>query len=69
MQIDAYIKSNAPKDNSIYFLWMGVNDIHDLFSRYPSDNKYRRDILDGIADSIKQDLVIKKKNYTRGIIY
>ncbi|GAA5794922.1 hypothetical protein HPULCUR_000270 [Helicostylum pulchrum] len=56
MQIDAYIKSKAPTKHSIYFIWMGVNDIFELFKLHPNDNPKRRDILDGVINSIHQDL-------------
>ncbi|KAI8091879.1 GDSL lipase/esterase [Thamnidium elegans] len=57
MQIEAYIESKAPTKHSIYFLWMGVNDIFELFKLQPNDNPQRQEILDGVIDSIHQDLV------------
>jgi hypothetical protein len=59
-QIDAYLASDAstkPKDNSIFFLWTGVNDMNDLFSVYETDTPERRDILDGVFQTIEINLV------------
>lgn len=69
MQIDAYIKSKAPSKHSIYFMWMGVNDIFELFKLHPNDNPKRRDILDGVIDSIHQDLVSISNSLKKKIIY
>lgn len=59
-QVHAYLDSKVslkPKNESIYFLWTGVNDINDLFSKYPEDTIKRRQILDGVIDSIEGDIV------------
>lgn len=57
-QVGAYIKTETPRNNSAYFLWTGVNDMTELFLRYPVYRKERQEILDAVIDSIKEDLVI-----------
>lgn len=59
-QIDTYLASDAatePKDNAIFFLWTGVNDMNDLFEVYETDTPERREVLNGVFQTIEINLV------------
>ncbi|KAI7905760.1 GDSL lipase/esterase [Cokeromyces recurvatus] len=53
-QVKYYLNStiSISKNDSIYFLWSGVNDINDIFIKYKTDSQARRNILDGVIKSI-----------------
>ncbi|KAI9469751.1 MAG: GDSL lipase/esterase [Benjaminiella poitrasii] len=54
--LDTSYLASKPKNDSVYFLWSGVNDMNDLFAKYPTNSKKQRDILDGIMTSISSDI-------------
>lgn len=59
-QVQAYGNTKTPRNNSAYFLWTGVNDMTELFLKYPVEKQDRRDIMNAIIDTISNDLVIYK---------
>ncbi|KAG2191750.1 hypothetical protein INT46_009462 [Mucor plumbeus] len=58
-QVNRYIRSDASKenkDNSLFTIWIGVNDMTVLFSKYPLDTPERQSIIDGIMATILYDM-------------
>lgn len=56
-QVETYERTETPRNGSAYFLWTGVNDMTELFLRYPEQRQGRIDIMDAIIESITDDLV------------
>jgi hypothetical protein len=59
-QVNRYIRSDVSKenkDNSLFTIWIGVNDMTVLFSKYPLDTPERQSIIDGIMATILYDMV------------
>lgn len=71
-QVQAYLDSDVsskPKNDSIYFMWTGVNDINILFENNPTDTSKRRQILDNVIESIENDIVSGKKDRRKKTYY
>ncbi|GAN11635.1 AFR605Cp [Mucor ambiguus] len=65
-QVNRYLRSDAakkPKKNSLFTMWIGVNDITVLFSKYPLDTPKRQGIINGIIAAIRYDM---EKLYNAG---
>ncbi|KAF1806170.1 carbohydrate esterase family 16 protein, partial [Mucor lusitanicus] len=58
-QVNRYLRSDAakePKENSLFTMWIGVNDITVLFSKHPLDTPKRQGIINGIMATIRYDM-------------
>ncbi|KAK4520626.1 G-patch domain-containing protein [Mucor velutinosus] len=58
-QVNRYLRSGAarePKENSLFTIWIGVNDMTDLFSKHPLDTPQRQRIINGIMTTIRYDM-------------
>ncbi|KAG2196576.1 hypothetical protein INT47_004879, partial [Mucor saturninus] len=67
-QVEAYERTNTPRVGSAYFVWTGVNDMTELFIRYPQQRQGRIDIMDAIIDSISDDLYTLADNGANHIV-
>ncbi|KAI8084135.1 GDSL lipase/esterase [Gilbertella persicaria] len=70
-QVNTFKKSDVAsksKSNAIHFLWIGVNDINLLWGKYQDDTSERRQTLDGIVNTIKNDLDIVKNAGAKNIV-
>lgn len=59
-QVNRYLRSDASKENkenSLFTMWIGVNDMTVLFSKHPLDTPKRQSIINGIMATIRYDMV------------
>ncbi|CEP14271.1 hypothetical protein [Parasitella parasitica] len=58
-QVNRYLRSDAsavPKDNSLFTIWIGVNDITVLFKKHPVDTTKRQSIVNGVVNTVRYDM-------------
>ncbi|KAI8061476.1 uncharacterized protein B0P05DRAFT_557162 [Gilbertella persicaria] len=70
-QVNTFEKSdatNTDKSSSIFFMWIGVNDMKLLFENHRNDTSERREILVNDINSIKNDLYKIKDSGAKYIV-
>ncbi|KAI8639246.1 hypothetical protein BD408DRAFT_405093 [Parasitella parasitica] len=58
-QVNRYLRSEAsaePKNDSLFTIWIGVNDMTVLFKKHPVDTVKRQSIINGVVNTVRYDM-------------